>query len=99
MPKYTTATSDKKKKTALKWWAIGFLGLFGVENFYVGKIKKGIIRFIVGIFILLSLYAIGGDFEGRVPVCIVFWAIAALPNFFKIVMGVFRDNVGEPLRE
>ena len=99
MPKYTTATSDKKKKTALKWWAIGCFGLLGIENFYVGKIKKGIIRFIIGIFILLSLYAMGGDFEGRVPVGIVFWAIASLPNFFKIVMGVFRDNVGEPLRE
>ena len=61
-----------KKKTALKWWAIGCLGLFGIENFYVGKIKKGIIRFVIGIFILLSLYAMGGDFEGRVPVGIVF---------------------------
>lgn len=40
MPKYTTATSDKKKKTALKWWAIGCLGLFGIENFYVGKSKR-----------------------------------------------------------
>ena len=64
MPKYTTTTSDKKKKTALKWWAIGCLGIFGLENFYVGKIKKGIIRFTIGIFILLSFYAMSGDFEG-----------------------------------
>lgn len=98
MPKYTTTTSDKKKKNALKWWAIGCLGIFGLENFYVGKIKKGIIRFIIGVFILLSFYAMNGS-EARVPVSIIFWAIAALPNFFKIVMGVFRDNVGEPLRE
>lgn len=98
MSKYTTTTSDKKKKAALKWWAIGCLGFFGFENFYVGKIKKGIIRVVIGIFIMLSLYAMNGS-EGRVPVGIIFWAIAALPNFFKIVMGVFRDNVGEPLRE
>lgn len=41
MANYTTITSDKSKKTALICCAIG--GLFGVHQFYVGKIGKGIL--------------------------------------------------------
>lgn len=97
MANYVTNTSDKKKKTALVFWAIGALGLFGLEYFYVGKMKKGAIRMIVGVFLILCLFAMKGT-EGSIPLSIVIWAIAALPNLFRILLGIFKDNVGQPLR-
>lgn len=49
MANYTTQTSDKSKTTALILCI--FLGLFGVHNFYVGKIGKGILYlFTCGLF-------------------------------------------------
>lgn len=101
MSKYTTNTSDKKKKTALIWWAIGAIGILGIENFYVGKMKNGAIRVGTGILILVCFYAMSTleNFDGAIPVGIIFWAIVALPNLFKILFGVFRDNVGAALRE
>lgn len=38
---YTTITSDKNKKTALILCAAG--GLFGLHQFYVGNIGKGLL--------------------------------------------------------
>ncbi len=100
MSMYTTNTSDKKKKTAIIFWAIGALGLLGLEYFYVGKIKTGAIRLLVGVFIL-ALCFIAPD-EG-VPqlttVLIVIWVIIALINLSQILFGKFKDNVGAPLRE
>lgn len=98
MANYTTNTSNKRKKTAILWWAIGVMGILGIENFYVGKLKNGVIRFFVGMCVLLSFYAMG-EFDGKIPVTIIMWAILSLPNLFKILLGVFRDNVGTALRE
>ena len=98
MANYVTPTSDKKKKTTLVFWAVGLLGLLGFEYFYVGKIKTGIIRLFVGLFILMSFYAMKGT-EAAVPVGIVFWLIAAVPNLIRTLLGVFRDNVGAPIRK
>lgn len=39
---YVTITSDKSKKTALICCAIG--GIFGVHDFYLGKIGSGIVK-------------------------------------------------------
>lgn len=41
MANYVTQTSDKSKRTALICCALG--GLFGVHQFYVGNIGKGIL--------------------------------------------------------
>lgn len=98
MSQYTTNTSDKKKATALKWWAIGLLGVFGFEYFYVGKIKKGIIRSIIGVFVVLAIFSMSGS-GAAIPVSIIFWAVSAVPNLFKILFGTFRDNVNAALRE
>lgn len=50
---YTTLTSDKSKKTALILCCLGFLGLGGLHQFYVGKIGKGILYFLtVGLFFI-----------------------------------------------
>ena len=43
MSVYTTQTSDKSKKTALILCICG--GLFGLHQFYVGNIGKGILYF------------------------------------------------------
>ncbi len=49
MANFVTATSDKKKRTALLLCI--FLGFFGAHQFYVGKIGKGLLYFFtVGIF-------------------------------------------------
>ena len=44
MANYTTITSDKSKKTAMILCAIGFLGLGGLHDFYLGNFGKGIIK-------------------------------------------------------
>lgn len=46
MANYTTQTSDKSKTTALLLCI--FLGMFGVHQFYVGKIGKGILYLFTG---------------------------------------------------
>lgn len=49
MSNYVTNTSDKKRLTALLLCI--FLGFFGVHQFYVGKIGKGILYLLTaGIF-------------------------------------------------
>lgn len=104
MPKYTTTTSDKSKKRALFWWKVGLFGLCGFEYFYVGKIKAGIIRFLIALFMLsmeLSLITHPDSHEALVPITAMFalfWAIPALINLYKLKLGKFKDNVGEYLR-
>jgi len=46
MANYMTATSDKKKTTALLCCLLG--GMFGVHQFYVGNIGKGILYIFTG---------------------------------------------------
>lgn len=54
MANYVTVTSDKSKKTALILCAIGFLGIGGLHDFYVGKIGLGILKIITGNFFLIG---------------------------------------------
>ncbi len=98
MARYSTNTSDKSKKVALLFWLLGGIGILGLENIYVCKFKKGAIRILFGIFILLAIYAMKEE-PAAIPVGLIFWAIVSLPNFFKIIFGIFRDNVGAPLRQ
>jgi len=107
MSNYTTSTSDRKKKTALIWWLIGAVGILGIENFYVGKIKNGLIRALLGLLFLGVLgtvvstpeLSMDADKGGIVFSVVIMWAIIALPNLFKLLLGVFRDNIGAALRE
>lgn len=41
---YVTVTSDKEKKTALILCCIGFVGIGGLHDFYLGKFGSGIIK-------------------------------------------------------
>lgn len=49
---YTTITSDKSKKTALILCACG--GMFGLHDFYLGNIGKGIIKLFTCNYIMLG---------------------------------------------
>lgn len=42
--KYVTIASDKSKKTATILCCIGFLGIGGLHEFYVGRFGKGLIK-------------------------------------------------------
>lgn len=63
---YVVQTSDKKKAVAL-WLCIPF-GLFGIHQFYVGRIGRGILyACTAGLFMigwLVDIFAIlGGNFK------------------------------------
>ena len=98
MANYTSDTSEKSKKTALICWLVGGIGLFGFEYFYVGKIKAGIIKAIIGIFVVLSFVAMKGT-DAQIPVGIIFWLIVSIPNLVRLALGVFKDNAGNNLRQ
>lgn len=51
---YVVQTSDKSKKTTLILCAIGFLGLGGLHDFYLGKIGLGLVKLIT-----LNFFVIG----------------------------------------
>jgi len=40
---FITVTSDKVKSKALFWWFVGIFGMFGLHNFYVGRVGRGIL--------------------------------------------------------
>lgn len=106
MASYTTPTSDKSKLEALSWWRRGIFGFLGLEYFYVGKVKVGAIRSIIGSFLLLGMLSniISSAKMGLSGILawllltVIIWAISAMPNYYRIKIGVFRDNVGLPLR-
>lgn len=99
MANFTSNASDKSKKTALLIWAIGALGFLGLENFYVGKIKNGLIHVVLGAVGLMTVYAISETAGNMViPLSVICWAFFGGPNFVKLLLGSFRDNVGAPLR-
>lgn len=75
MANYTTATSDKSKKTALLLCI--FAGYVGAHYYYVGRIKRG----------LLYTFTMG--------FCCFGW----FADIIVILLGDFRDNVGQPLRK
>lgn len=66
MANYTTITSDKNKKTAMGLCCLGFIGIGGIHDFYLGNYGKGIIKlvtvnwFMVGTLLDLIKIASGG---------------------------------------
>lgn len=108
MANYVTGTSDKTKAGALKWWRNGALGLLGLEYFYVGKVKAGIGRLILGVFWLLfgvvtiavgvSQKSVSSFFTGFV-IFLGGWALLSILDLYRIKIGKFRDNVGNVLRQ
>lgn len=66
MANYTTITSDKSKGTAMKLCCLGFIGLGGIHDFYLGNYGKGILKLMtlnwlmIGTFVDLTTIASGG---------------------------------------
>lgn len=46
MANYVSITSDKNKTTALILCCIGFVGIGGLHDFYLGRIGSGIVKLI-----------------------------------------------------
>lgn len=53
---YMTMTSDKDKKTATILCAIGFIGVGGLHDFYVGKIGLGLLKLFTANFALVGTF-------------------------------------------
>lgn len=99
MSQYTTNTSDRSRKKAIILLLCGGIGL---HRFYVGRIKSGIIRLIIGLFIWCAVFASASDAEigaAGVATSILLLLILNVPDLVKLLIGSFRDNVGAPLRE
>lgn len=66
MANYTTITSDKSKEKALGLCCLGFVGLGGIHDFYLGNYGKGIVKictanwFLIGTIADLVKIASGG---------------------------------------
>lgn len=97
MANYTTSTSDKSKKKAIKRLLAGGIGL---HLFYVGRIKAGIVRFILGLFLWIG-FIFGGIAISKWQMVLAGLALLVLFNVFdlvKLLLGTFKDNVGNNLR-
>lgn len=96
MANYTTSVSDKSKGKAIKLLALGGIGL---HLFYVGRIKAGLIRAVIGI--LLWVLFIDGIAEGQTPMIvsgILLLVLFNIPDLIKLSLGKFKDNIGNYLR-
>lgn len=51
---YVTYTSDKSKDTALILCAIGFLGIGGLHDFYLGRIGMGLLKLITANWFMIG---------------------------------------------
>lgn len=97
MANYTTSTSDKSKKKAITFLLCGGIGL---HLFYVGRIKAGFVRLFFGI--LMWSLIVSGTKEGEAAMIatgICFLVLLNVIDFFKLLLGTFKDNVGCNLRK
>lgn len=97
MASYTSSTSDKSKKKAIRLLLSGGIGL---HRFYVGKIKSGIVALVLGLICWIVI--IDGLLNLDIEMLIGGIALLLLLNIsdlVKLLLGSFRDNVGQPLRQ
>lgn len=95
---YTTNTSDKSKRTAL---ILLFCGGIGLHLFYVGRMKAGFIRLLLGLCCWGGFYACVSEPQigiGPAFCMLLLLLIFNIVDIVKILLGSFRDNVGNPLR-
>ena len=100
MANYTTNTSDKSKDKAIKLLLCGGIGL---HYFYVGRIKAGIVHLIIGLMFWMGFLAMifeGTGSEKLFSLWVLFvLACINVPDFIRLKLGKFRDNVGNALRQ
>lgn len=97
MSQYTTSTSDRSKRTALKRMLCGGIGL---HLFYVGRVKAGLFHLFLAF--LMWMLVVGGIVEREIAMVLagLFFLVAInVPDFIRLKIGTFRDNVGNVLRE
>ena len=97
MANYTTNVSDKTKSKCKRLMLIGGLGL---QYFYVGKIKTGLTRFILGV--LLWVLFVTGISEGETAMIAAGIGFLLAVNLFelaKLSLGKFKDNNGNYVRQ
>lgn len=102
MANYTTNVSDKTKSQVMRSWLIGLLGTLGFHFFKVGKIKHGLIRLIYGIFMWSVSIMMIGDAEIATFGKVFMFILLFIPSIFDLVriqLGIFKDNVGNVIRE
>ena len=94
---FVSATSDKSKAKAKKLILFGGIGL---QYYYVGRIKAGLLRTFFGLVFYIAI--IGGIVE-RIPAMIgtgiALLIVVNLIEFIHISLGKFRDNIGSYLRQ
>lgn len=97
MSTYTTNTSDKNRATATKRLLCGGIGL---HLFYVGRIRAGIIHLVIGLLLWgLAIAGITDKEPAMIISGIAFLVAINIPDFIKLKLGTFKDNVGNVLRE
>lgn len=97
MANYTTNVSDKTK---LKCKRLMLLGGLGFQYFYVGKIKTGLIRAVLGI--LLWVLFIRGILESETAMIVAGIGFLLAINLFELIklsLGKFKDNIGNYVRQ
>ena len=96
MANYTTISSDKSKSKAKKLLVLGGLGF---HLFYVGRIKYGLVRFILGILLWVLFFTGIADGEfSMIFTGILVLLVINLVDYIKLSLGTFKDNVGARLR-
>lgn len=104
MANYTTSTSSKSKRKAIKLLLSGGIGL---HLFYVGRIGAGLLRLVfgIGMWAIMIGSVVSPETWGltNTDVPMVLIGVVALiafniVDFFKLLLGKFRDNVGDYLR-
>ena len=103
MANYTTNVSDITKGQVVRAWLIGVVGTLGFHYFKVGKVKRGIIRLVLGLFLWAVVFtSIGQGVKENTSVIVTMLVILAalsLADLVRIQLGMFRDNVGAAVRE
>lgn len=96
MANYTTNVSDKSKKKALR---LLLLGCVGLHLFYVGRIGTGIIRFIIGVGLWAGMVIMMHEGVAEaIPVTILAHLLFNGLDLVKLILGKFKDNVGNYVR-
>ena len=91
--RYTSLTSDKSRKKALLLLLPGL----GFHLFYVGRIFRGVIRFIIGFFLWSSIFVSIGEPDMLIA-GLTLLLLFNIGDLLRLLLGKFRDNTGMCLR-
>ena len=64
-----------------------FIGMFGIHNFYLGYMRKGLLQVIVSVVGLIIVFAFGTLFTIGAPVVMALWGII---EGYQLITGAIR---------